>query len=158
MPKKGQRGAPERPYNLRCSVCGCIVEKLVSRFGYTGKPAAHAYRCANPFHNCGTIEREGCEPYRAYDEPKAHAYWDGAGGHWEHPGAAEDCTAPECVDRMMHKGLRSGERHPGRYEDCTAEECEPPFDRGPWGDWPPAVPGPGEPGDPWPPDPTDEDI
>ncbi|AYD86824.1 hypothetical protein SEA_MICRODON_77 [Streptomyces phage Microdon] len=125
MPKIGQ-AADERPYNVRCARCGCIVEKLVSRFSFSGKPAAHSYRCANPFHNCGTIERDGCEPRRVY-ETVAHAVWDGAGGHWEHPGKPEDCEAPECLERHTHKGLKTGERHPGRYADCGAEECEPPF-------------------------------
>ncbi|AWY07397.1 hypothetical protein SEA_JACKIEB_79 [Streptomyces phage JackieB] len=163
MPKIGAK-PDNRPYNLRCRKCGCIVEKLVSRFGFTGKPVAHAYKCANPFHNCGTVEREFCEPYRAYDEPTAHAYWDGAGGSWEHPGPVEECEMPECLERHTHKALLSGDRHPGKLEHCESEECEPPFERGdvatsgdnPWG-WPP-VPGPGEPGDPWPPQESDRDI
>jgi hypothetical protein len=158
MPKIKPDPNAGKPYNLRCKKCGCIVEKLVSRFGFNGKAAAHAYKCANPWHNCGTIEREFCEPYRAYDQPTAHAVWTDANAAEEHPGRPEDCERPECLDRLTHKGLKSGERHPGRYEDCAAEECEPPFDRGPWGDWPPAVPGPGEPGDPWPPLASDEDI
>ncbi|WIC89229.1 hypothetical protein SEA_BOGOTA_79 [Streptomyces phage Bogota] len=125
MPKIGA-AADDRPYNVRCKVCGCITEKMISRFGWNGKAAAHAYRCANPFHNCGTVEREGCEPRRVYDQPPAHAYWDGAGGSWEHPGRVEDCTMPECVERMTHKAP-DGTRHPGRYEDCTSADCEPPF-------------------------------
>ncbi|AXH49468.1 hypothetical protein SEA_CROSBY_80 [Streptomyces phage Crosby] len=124
MPKIG--AAPDtRPYNTRCVRCGCIVEKLVSRFGWDGKPKAWQYRCANPYHNCTTAEREGCEPARRY-EATAHAVWDGAGGSWEHPGPAEECDMPECVERMTHKGP-DGERHPGRYADCDNPKCEPPF-------------------------------
>lgn len=133
MPKLGAK-PDNRPYNTRCQKCGCIVEKLVSRFGWDGKPKSWQYRCANPYHNCGTVERDGCQPARRY-EPVAHAVWDGAGGSWEHPGPAEDCEMPDCVERHTHKALKSGERHPGRLEDCAAEECEPPFESGPdpWG-------------------------
>jgi hypothetical protein len=128
MPKIGAE-ADDRLYNVRCRVCGCLTEKLVSRFGWDGKPAAHAYRCANPFHNCGTVEREGCEPKRVYEALK-HAYWDGAGGSWEHPGTLDDCEMPECADRKdRHRaGLSpSGVWHPGSYADCFEPTCEPPF-------------------------------
>lgn len=126
MPKIGAK-PDDRPYNTRCQTCGCIVEKLVSLFGWNGKAKSWQYRCANPYHNCGTVERDGCQPVRKYGEPVAHAVWDGAGGTEEHPGPAEECDRPECVDRLTHKGLKTGERHPGRYENCPAEECEPPF-------------------------------
>jgi hypothetical protein len=125
VPKIGAK-VDERPYNVRCSVCGCLVEKMVSRFGFNGKPAAHAYRCAVWQHNCGTLEREGCAPYREY-EPEAHAFNDGEGGVWEHPGRAEHCTAPECADRGHEPLSGGGERHPGRLEDCESAACEPPF-------------------------------
>ncbi|UTN93085.1 hypothetical protein SEA_MARKY_82 [Streptomyces phage Marky] len=141
MPKIGAKPEPEGPYNLRCARCGCLVEKLVSRFGFDGKPKSWQYRCAYPYHNCGTVERDGCTPVRKYGQATAHAYWDGAGGQWEHPGTAEECDRPECLERHTHKALKSGDRHPGRLVDCAAEECEPPFDRGPWGDWLPASPG-----------------
>lgn len=140
MPKIGQ-AADTRPYNTRCLKCRCIVEKVVDRFGFDGKPSRHIYRCANPYHNCGTVERDGCEPGRVYGEATAHAVWDGAGGSWEHPGPVEECQQAECLERMTHKAP-DGSRHPGAYLDCTREDCEPPFDRGPWGDWPPADPGP----------------
>lgn len=159
MPKLGQ-AEDTRPHNKRCRKCKCLVKKLVSRFGYDGKPAAHSYRCENPYHNCGTAERDGCEPVRVY-EPVAHAYWDGGGGHWEHPGPLEDCDNPECADRKdRHRaGLAPGGTwHPGTYGDCFLAECEPPFERsdvatsgdtswqdhnrGPWGEWPPSDPGP----------------
>lgn len=128
MPKIGQK-PDNRPYNLRCTVCGCLVEKVVSRFGFNGRPAAHAYRCAMWGHRCGTAEREACNPTRVYDEPIAHALSDGHGGVWEHPGTPEDCTMPECVEKGSHKaGLSpSGVRHLGKYEDCYEPECEPPF-------------------------------
>jgi hypothetical protein len=138
MPKIGQ--APdERPYNTRCKRCGCLVEKLIDRFGFNGKPSHHIYRCANPYHNCGTVERDGCEPVRTYGEDFRHALNDGAGGIWEHPGKAEECQQAECSWRH-HDGLKTGARHMGRLADCLDPECEPPFDRGPWGDWPPAEP------------------
>lgn len=123
MPKIGAK-ADERPYNRRCKVCGCLVEKLVSRFGFNGKPAAHAYRCGNAYHGCGTLEREGCEPVRVYGEPVAHGY-----STEEHPGPRETCDRPECLEARTHRaGLSpSGTLHPGKYEDCYEQECEPPF-------------------------------
>lgn len=131
MPKLGAK-PDDRPYNTRCQRCGCIVIKAVSRFGFNGKPAAHAYQCANPYHSCGTEYREGCEPVRRYGEAVAHAVWDGAGGHWEHPGKVEECAAPECSDLHSHTAGLSpvGGRHLGRYVDCDLPECEPPFERG----------------------------
>lgn len=129
MPKIGAK-ADNRPYNLRCKHCGCLVTKMVSRFGFNGRPAAHAYRCEQWGHQCGDMTREGCEPYRTYDEPVAHAYNDGAGGVWEHPGTLEDCPLPDCEPRKDHHraGLSpTGVKHPGRYEDCYRPECEPPF-------------------------------
>jgi hypothetical protein len=134
MPKIGAK-ADDRPYNLRCAICGCHTEKLISRFGFSGKPAAHAYRCSNPYHNCGDETREGCKPYRAYGEPIAHGSRSG-----EHPGRPEDCTEEDCAYRSHAPLTGGGERHPGSLGDCTSAECEPPFDRGPWGDWPPAEP------------------
>lgn len=124
MPKIGQ-AEDTRPYNTRCKKCGCLVEKQVSRFGFSGKPVKWAYTCVNPYHNCGTAEREFCEPVRKYEET-AHALWDGAGGEWEHPGPVEECTMPECVERMTHKAP-DGSRHPGPYAQCQHEDCEPPF-------------------------------
>lgn len=131
MPKIGQ-AEDTRPYNTRCLKCGCIVEKVVDRFGFDGKPSRHIYRCPNPYHNCGTVERDGCTPARKY-EATAHALWDGAGGEWEHPGPVEECIMPECVERMTHKGP-DGSRHPGTYLDCGDPGCEPPFEgaRAPW--------------------------
>jgi hypothetical protein len=140
MPKIGQ-AEDTRPYNTRCKSCGCIVEKLVSRFGYNGKPAAYSYWCANPFHNCSTVARDGCTPVRQYEAVR-HAYWDGHGGLWEHPGKVEDCDQPECEPKGHHlAGLsNTGVKHPGRYVDCGLPECEPPFEKGglpnvgrPWG-------------------------
>jgi hypothetical protein len=127
MPKIGAK-PDNRPYNTRCATCGCLVEKVVDRFGGFGRPDHTIYRCANPFHNCGTVLRDGCAPKRVYTEAVAHAYWDGAGGSWEHPGPVEKCETPECLERHTHKAPGvNGARHMGRYEDCTHAECEPPF-------------------------------
>ena len=128
MPKIGAK-PDNRPYNVRCKKCGCLVEKMVARFGFNGRPAAHAYQCPVWGHQCGTVDREGCEPTRAYDEPIAHALNDGHGAVREHPGTPEDCTVPECLESRTHRaGLSpSGVRHSGRYEDCYEPECEPPF-------------------------------
>lgn len=125
MPKIGAE-PDNREHNTRCKKCKCLVEKSVSRFGFNGRPVKWAYTCANPYHNCGTAEREFCEPVRVY-EPTAHTYWDGAGGEWEHPGRAEDCEMPECTDRMSHRSLKTGDRHPGPYASCTDPSCEPPY-------------------------------
>lgn len=127
MPKLGAKPEPKKPHNLRCKKCGCLVEKLVSRFGFSGKPVKWAYKCANPYHNCGTAEREFCEPQRVYGEATAHAYWDGAGGLWEHPGPVEECQSPECLERQTHRSVKSGERHPGPLISCTDPDCEVPF-------------------------------
>lgn len=136
MPKLGADPHAGEPYNLRCSICGCLVEKVISRFGFNGKPAAWAYRCALWGHQCGTVDREACKPYRAYGEPIAHVLNDGAGGIWEHPGKVEDCPLPDCADKG-HDALTGGVRHPGTLMDCTSEACEPPFDRGdPWASHP----------------------
>lgn len=133
MPKIGQ-AEDTRPYNTRCLKCGCIVEKVVDRFGWDGKPARHIYRCANPYHNCGTVERDGCTPARKY-EATAHAVfkgvWDPAAGSAEHPGPVEECQMPECVERMTHLANDGVTRHRGSYVDCTSEGCEPPFDPDP---------------------------
>lgn len=126
MPKIGAK-PDDRPYVLRCVRCGCLVEKQVSRFGWDGKPKSFVYTCANPYHNCGTVDRDFCEPKRSYGEATAHAVWDGAGGVWEHPGRAEDCGTPECEGKHSHKALTSGERHPGPLANCQSQECEPPF-------------------------------
>jgi hypothetical protein len=127
MPKIGEK-PNTRPYNLRCTVCGCLVEKLISRFNVYGKGAAYIYRCPDPYHNCGTASREGCTPERRYGEPVAHALWDGA-GVWEHPGKLEDCPAAECSYRC-HTSLDGSETHPGRYQECERPTCEPPFEHG----------------------------
>lgn len=125
MPKIGQ-AEDTRPHNTRCTKCGCLVEKVIARFNMYGKGVKHQYRCMNPYHNCGTVERDGCTPERVY-EPVAHAYWDGADGYWTHPGRPEDCTTTECVERMTHKAIRSDERHPGPAITCQHDDCEPPF-------------------------------
>jgi hypothetical protein len=153
MPKLGAK-ADDRPYNTRCRKCGCIVVKAVSRFGFDGKPSQHCYQCPNPYHNCTTAEREGCEPARVYGETVVHAIWDGLTSVDEHDGKPEDCDHPLCLERTTHKAL-NGERHPGLYLECTRPECEPPFSPGglpgvppredaggPWADWPPQDPGP----------------
>ena len=127
MPKIKPDANAGKPYNLRCRKCGCLVEKLVSRFSMYGKPAAYAYKCANPFHNCGDMTREFCEPFRSYEEPKAHAVWTDQNTAEEHPGAPEECEHVLCLERHTHRALRSGDRHPGRLVDCPSEECEPPF-------------------------------
>jgi hypothetical protein len=125
MPKIGAK-PDDRPFNRRCAHCGCIVEKLVSRFGWDGKPKSWLYRCKHPFHNCTTVEREGCEPVRVY-EPVAHADWDRTTGVVEHPGRVEDCADPRCEEYCGHRALSGGERHPGRLADCPSPACEPPF-------------------------------
>jgi hypothetical protein len=125
VPKIGQ-AEDTRPYNIRCAKCKCVVEKVISRFGWGGKAAEHIYRCAHPYHNCGTVQRDGCEPVRKYGERPAHSTWDGGSGAVEHPGKVEDCPAPECCYRS-HVSLDGEEKHPGRLQDCESARCEPPF-------------------------------
>lgn len=129
MPKLGAK-PDDRPYNTRCRKCGCLVEKLIARFNLYGKGVRHSYRCANPYHNCGTVERDGCEPYRVYGEPIRHVLWGGDDGEGEHPGTLEDCELPDCADRKdRHRaGLAPDtDWHPGPYVSCNRPECEPPF-------------------------------
>lgn len=75
MPKIGApKGAADRPYRTVCEVCGCLCEKAVSRFGYTGEPVAWAYVCQIWQHRCGTEDREACKPRRVYtDTPEGAA-------------------------------------------------------------------------------------
>lgn len=132
MPKIGApKGQDERPYKTICTICLDDVEKLIAQFNLYGEGKRFTYGCSNPYHNCGTVERDGCTPKRVYTDSAGQAEY----AEWlkakldERTYSTLDARGKrvyaEPGTHLYDDGAGAIWQHPGLKENCPSLDCSP---------------------------------